>query len=605
MSHVGYFFDGVESKSHHYLGAFPSKKGVTFRVWAPRAKQVSVVGDFNFWDPKTHVMSASEGIWEYTVDTAKVGDRYKFAIIDQQGMTTQKTDPFAKQIECPPNTAAIVSDWKAPRKRLKVQSSGPMSIYEMHLGSWKSIDGARPTFRNIAAPLIAYLKKLNITHVEFMPITHHPFYGSWGYQCLGYFAPLGNYGTLKDLRWLINKLHRAGIGCILDWVPAHFPMDDSGLVRFDGDALFEYPDPRKGYHPDWNTAIFDYGRPEVRSFLLSSARFWLEEVGFDGLRVDAVSSMLYLNYSRNEGEWIPNQHGGHEHLEAIEFFKTLYEMVQGLDPAYLLIAEESTSWPKVSFPPSEGGVGFDFKWDMGWMHDTLQYLRRETIHRKYHHNELTFRNIYAFHEHFVLALSHDEVVHGKGSLIRKMPGDEWQKFANCRLLLSMMIAQPGKNMIFMGMEFGQDREWNHDAFLDWGTIENPLSAGLQQCYADLNAFYRNTVALHDDTPSGFIGTEHYDEQQSVLVFFRQHQGECLLAVFNCTEVPIQDYALGVPFAGEWVECFNTDATQYGGSGLEAKFPTSSYPAGLHGFEQAIKIGLPPLGGTYWKWSRGQ
>ena len=601
MNMSEYFFAGIESKAHHQLGAFPSKRGVTFKVWAPRAQQVSVVGDFNFWDVETHPMTNVDGIWECMVPTAKVGDCYKFAVTGSNGNTIQKSDPFARQVEHPPQTASIVSDWKAPKKPLKSIQSSAMTIYELHLGSWKSIDGSRPTFRSIAKPLVQYLKKLNITHVEFMPITHHPFYGSWGYQCLGYFSTLADYGSLKDLRWLINQLHRSGIGCILDWVPAHFPMDECGLVNFDGEPLFEYPDPKKGFHPDWDTAIFDYGRPEIRSFLLSSARFWLEEIGFDGLRVDAVSSMLYLNYSRNEGEWIPNKYGGHEHLEALEFLKTLHEMVKGLDQPYMLIAEESTSWSKVSFPPHEGGVGFDYKWDMGWMHDTLKYMERETVHRTYHYDELTFRGIYAFHEHFILALSHDEVVHGKGSLIRKMPGDEWQKFANCRLLFAMMMAQPGKKMIFMGMEFGQDAEWNHDGFLQWETLENPLSDGLQRCYGALNGFYRREIALHDDTPTGFIGSGHRDEQQSVLMLIRQHEGECIVGVFNCTESPIQDYAIGVPFQGEWFECFNTDDIEYGGSGLVAQFSTNTVDDGMHGFGQSIRIGLPPLGGSFWKW----
>ncbi len=595
--------DEVEaSLLHHWLGAQVTSEGVQFRVWAPRAKSVSVVGDFNSWNGEAHSMSQRNDVWELLVPEAQPGQRYKFAVCSQSGQVVHKTDPFSKAIECPPATASIIVNWK-PVHSASTVSSNPMTIYELHLGSWKAINGERPTFRSIAKPLIAYLLKLNITHVEFMPITHHPFYGSWGYQCLGYFAPLGTYGSLDDLVWLLEQLHDAGFGCILDWVPAHFPMDEGGLIRFDGEPLFEHADPRRGFHPDWNTAIFDLERPEVRAFLLSSARFWLEDVGFDGLRVDAVSSMLYLNYSREEGAWLPNQHGGHENLDALQFFGALHSMVQGLSQPHYLIAEEATAWPKVSFSPETGGVGFDYKWDMGWMHDTLRYLSREPVYRVHHYDELLFRGVYAFHEHFVLALSHDEVVHGKGSLIRKLPGDEWQRFANCRLLFAMMIAQPGKKMIFMGMEFGQEPEWNHDDFLDWNGADGSFNQGLTHCYSQLNRLYREESALQNDWPTGLVHHSHRDPQNSVLLLIRQNEedGACIVALFNCTPNPLMDYEIGVPRMGTWTECFNTDEISFGGSGLVAQYPTVSTPRSVHGFENSVRVGIPPLGASFWKW----
>ncbi len=586
---------------HHWLGAHVTNEGVWFRVWAPRAKSISVVGDFNGWNGEAHLMSRQNDVWEVVVPEAQLGQCYKFAVCDQAGQVVLKTDPFAKAIACPPETAGIIVDW-TPTPLSSVIPSSPMTIYELHIGSWKAIDGERPTFRNIAKPLISHLSKLNITHVEFMPITHHPFYGSWGYQCLGYFSPLGDYGSLDDLVWLLGELHKAGFGCILDWVPAHFPMDEGGLIRFDGEPLFEHPDPRRGFHPDWNTAIFDFGRPEVRAFLLSSARFWLEEVGFDGLRVDAVSSMLYLNYSREEGAWLPNQHGGHEHVEALQFFRELHSMVQNLPQSHYLIAEEATAWPKVSFSPDNEGVGFDYKWDMGWMHDTLRYLSRDPVHRSHHYGDLLFRGVYAFHEHFVLALSHDEVVHGKGSLIRKFPGDEWQRFATCRLLFAMMIAQPGKKMIFMGMEFGQEREWNHDAFLDWTEAHGSFNQGLMRCFSQLNRLYRDEPALQDDLPTGLVGHSHRDPSNSVMLLIRQNKDDALIvALFNCTPNPVTDYEIGVPRSGHWTECFNTDETPFGGSGLVAEYPTCTKSTPLHGFAHSMTVGIPPLGASFWKW----
>ena len=600
------FFKGLDSQAHHWLGAFSSESGTIFRLWAPRAKSVSVVGDFNEWNSTKGTMIVDEGIWSVQIPNATVGDKYKFAVESESG-TVLKSDPFARTMERPPHTASIISDLsncmnvEGNKVQKQVLNTKAMTIYEMHVGSWKSIDGGRPSFRTMAKPLIEYAHKLNITHLQFMPITHHPFFGSWGYQCLGYFSPLSEYGSTADLCWLLDELHHAGIGCILDWVPAHFPMDEGGFVRFDGESLFEHPNPKRGFHPDWQTAVFDYGRPEVRSFLLSSARFWLEEIGFDGLRVDAVSSMLYLNYSRGDGEWEPNKDGGHEHLEAISFCHDLHHMVKNLKRECFLIAEESTAWPKVSFPPEEGGVGFQYKWDMGWMHDTLKYLSRFPEHRQYHHDELLFRSVYRFHEHFVLALSHDEVVHGKGSLLNKMPGDRWQRFATCRLLFSMMIAQPGKKLIFMGMEFGQELEWNHDAFLQWALLEDSMHLGLRDCYAELNRLYRTEVALQDDTRSGLISTSHRDDHNSVMLLIRYAQGECLVCLFNGTTQAITDYAIGVPMDGKWSETFNSDQTQYGGSGLVAEFTTHSQPQDLHGFAQQIVVGIPPLGASFWKW----
>ena len=600
------FFEGWESKGYERQGSFVDAKGVLFRVWAPNAEYVYVVGDFNNWNVGQNKMEWRDGLWEIYVEGACCGQHYKYAIQSKGSPEIfLKADPYAKQVQYPPETASVVyqssyqwtdHDFVANCTR----NQGPMTIYELHLGSWRRPNGEIPTFRNIVEDLIGHLTYLNITHVEFMPLTYHPFYGSWGYQCLGYFAPTRQYGEPDDLKYLIDRLHQAGIGCILDWVPAHFPMDAHGLYQFDGQAIYEHPDPKRGFHKDWNTAIFDFGRPEVRSFLLSSARYWIEEFHFDALRVDAVASMLYLDYSREDGEWWPNADGGNENYDSVHLFKILSEMIESLQQGHLLIAEESTSWPNVSKPISEGGLGFTHKWDMGWMHDTLSYFKREPIHRQYHHNEITFRGIYAFHENFVLALSHDEVVYGKGSLMTKMAGDNWQKRAQCRLIFAWMAGQSGKKMIFMGMEFGQIGEWNHDAECEWHLLEQLEHQQLQACYSDMNHFYLHEKALHDDTFNGTIYSAMDDNQNSVIGFVRQNGKEKVLVVYNFTPVPLQDYAIGVPNPGRWIEVFNTDKEEYGGSGVVCREPSFSSPEALHGFQQHIKIGIPPLGASFWK-----
>ncbi len=610
MTHnlFGAFFEGWDSQAHQQLGAHPlneSDVGWSFRVWAPNAEEVFIVGDWNFWSIGTDRAHNRDGIWQAEVPEARAGQNYKFAIRPRGSMEfIQKADPFAREAQLSPDTASRLYrsgyQWNDAEFIANRRNDGPISIYEMHLGSWKRPDGKLPRYNEIGAQLIPYLKKAGFTHVEFMPLTHHPYYPSWGYQCLGYFAPTPMFGTPDDLRYLIDQLHQAGIGVLLDWVPAHFPMDDHGLYRFDGTAIFEHPDPRKGFHKDWNTAIFDYGRNEVRSFLLSSARFWLESFHFDGLRVDAVASMLYLDYSRDEGEWEPNDQGGNEYWEAVHFLRELSTLVREFNSGYLLVAEESTAWPGVTRQAPEG-LGFTHKWDMGWMHDTLRYFERDPIHRKYHHNDLTFRGMYAFTEKYVLALSHDEVVYGKGSLIGKMSGDEWQKRAQNRLLLAMMYAQPGKKMIFMGMEFGQWAEWNFEQELNWELLEHEGHAGILNCISGLNRLYRSEKALGDDeTEAGTFWSAVDDNENSVFAFIRRHDGEELLFVANCTPQIREDYQLGVPQPGRWQEIFSTDDIDFGGSGFRCLDIAFSEPNKKHGCEQSIMIGLPPLGASFWK-----
>ncbi|MFH0995124.1 MAG: 1,4-alpha-glucan branching protein GlgB, partial [Pseudomonadota bacterium] len=510
--------------------------GVHFAVWAPNARQVSVIGDFNGWDRFSHLLQSleSSGIWEGFIPGVGHGTAYKFFIESRRnGYQVEKTDPFGRYFELSPNTASIVWDmdytwadgaWMAGRRESPADRS-PVSIYEIHLGSWRRVpeDGDRfLTYVEIAAPLTEYVLAMGFTHVEFLPVMEHPFYGSWGYQTLGLFAPTSRYGTPQDFMMLIDHLHQNGIGVILDWVPSHFPSDMHGLAFFDGTYLYEHEDPRQGVHPDWKSIIYNYGRNEVRSFLISSARFWLEKFHVDGLRVDAVASMLYLDYSRGPGEWVPNEFGGRENLQAISFLRRLNEAVKERHPDVLMIAEESTSWPMVSRPSYVGGLGFDMKWDMGWMHDTLEYMSKDPVHRSYHHGKLNFRMLYAFSENFMLPLSHDEVVHGKGSLIEKMPGDDWQRFANLRLMLAYMMAQPGKKLLFMGGEFGQQREWNHDMSLDWHLLDIPLHAGLQRWVADLNRLYRQESALYGNefSPEGFRWIDCNDHIHSTLSLIR-------------------------------------------------------------------------------------
>ena len=610
------FNEGSHTRLYRRLGAHPcereGKGGVHFAVWAPNAEAVSVIGDFNRWAPGSHPLtpSGSSGLWEGFVEGARKGDRYKFHIDSRvNGYKVDKADPFALWAETPPRTASIVWDldyawndggWMAERAQRQTLEA-PVSIYEVHLGSWARVpeEGGRSLgYRELAPKLAAYVKEAGFTHVELMPVMEHPFYGSWGYQCTGYFAPTSRYGTPQDLMALIDTLHQQGIGVILDWVPSHFPTDEHGLGFFDGTHLFEHEDPRRGFHPDWGSAIFNYGRHEVRSFLLSSAFFWLECYHADGIRVDAVASMLYLDYSRKEGEWEPNAFGGRENLEAIDFLKRLNTEIYAAFPDVQTWAEESTAWPMASRPTYAGGLGFGLKWDMGWMHDTLEYFRRDPIHRRYHHGELTFRALYAFTENFVLPLSHDEVVHGKGSLLGRMPGDDWQRFANLRALLATQFAQPGKKLLFMGGEIGQWREWSHDGSLDWHLLEYSPHKGLQAMVRDLNGLYRREPALHagDCRPEGFSWVDCNDAESSVLLFERRTAdgSGTILVACNYTPVPRYGYRAGVAVPGRWIEFFNSDAAEYGGSGLGNGGAAEALPEPAHGRPFSLGLTLPPL-----------
>jgi 1,4-alpha-glucan branching enzyme len=604
------FREGTHAALYRNLGCHLHARGAHFAVWAPNARAVSVVGDWNNWragdDPLSPRWDHS-GIWEGDIAKVARGQAYKYAIENAHGQHEERADPFAFHNEPPPATASRAwtleydwndAEWMAQR-RAKNAHDAPWAIYEMHVGSWRRDDGARlPTFREVAQPLAEYAKGLGFTHVELMPITEHPFYGSWGYQTTGYFAPSARYGTPQDFMHLVDTLHAAGLGVILDWVPSHFPEDRHALARFDGTFLYEHADPRLGFHPEWKSSIFNYGRHEVRAFLLSSALFWLERYHVDALRVDAVASMLYLDYGRKQGEWIPNAHGGKENLEAIEFLKQLNIAVGREFPDTQTIAEESTAWPSVSRPVFAGGLGFGMKWNMGWMHDTLDYAAHDPIHRRYHHNELTFSLWYAFTENFVLPLSHDEVVYGKRSLISKMPGDRWQKFANLRLLYGWMWSHPGKKLLFMGGEFGQWREWGHDSALDWHLIEEPDHAGLQQWVSDLNGLYRETPALHrnDFDGAGFEWIDANDSDNSVLTLLRRVEGSPpVLAAFNFTPIPRYGYRVGVPLAGAWREALNSDAPAYGGSGVGNLGRATTEPVAWHGRAQSLALTLPPLG----------
>jgi 1,4-alpha-glucan branching enzyme len=611
------FNEGSHLRLYEHLGAHPLETGGTnFAVWAPNASVVNVIGDWNGWDKHTDVLErrGGSGIWEGFIPGVRPGATYKFHIEAKNGYRVDKADPIAFRAEQPPRTASVVWDlsyrWgdaKWMRERGARQGlESPINIYEMHIGSWRRVpeDGNRPlTYRELAAPLCEYLNRMGFTHVEFLPIMEHPFYGSWGYQTTGYFAPTSRYGTPQDLMYLIDQLHQAGIGVILDWVPSHFPSDEMGLAYFDGTQLYEHADPRQGFHPDWKTYIFNYGRHEVRSFLLSSAMFWLDRYHADGLRVDAVASMLYLDYSRKEGEWIPNPYGGRENLEAISFLQRLNTEVYGRHEGVQTYAEESTSFPGVSRPTWLGGLGFGFKWDMGWMHDTLYYLEREPVHRRFHHQTLTFRGLYAFHENFVLPLSHDEVVHGKGSLLGKMPGDEWQKRANLRLLFCNQWSSPGKKLLFMGCEFGQGREWNHESSLDWHLASDANHGGIQRLVADLNDLCRREKALHelDTQPAGFEWVDANDSNQSVASYLRKDRaGGQILAVLNYTPVIRAGYRVGVSRGGAWREVLNSDAAIYGGSGVGNYGTVRAQQRPCHGRDQSLELVLPPLGALFLK-----
>jgi 1,4-alpha-glucan branching enzyme len=590
--------------------------GARFAVWAPNASAVSVLGDWNRWDASAEPLARRDdgsGIWEGASAAAQAGAAYKFRVVGPGGhFVVDKADPYALRAELPPATASRLSAgahawadsaWMRARAE-RDAATAPMSIYEVHAGSWRRRpDGSFLGYRALAEALADHVAKLGFTHVELMPLTEHPFYGSWGYQTTGYFAPTARYGAPEDLMALVDHLHQRGIGVILDWVPSHFPTDAHGLQYFDGTHLYEHADPRQGFHPEWNSSIFNYGRDEVRSFLLSSALFWLEHFHIDALRVDAVASMLYLDYARRAGEWIPNRDGGRENLEAVGFLRQLNEAVARDHPGALTIAEESTAWPGVSRPAAGGGLGFDMKWNMGWMHDTLAYFARDPVHRRHHQGQLTFSMAYAFHENFVLPLSHDEVVYGKGSLLGKMPGDDWQQFANLRALYGYMWAHPGKKLLFMGSEFAQRREWAHEGELDWPLLDAPAHAGVMRLVADLNRLYAAEPALHglDFSPQGFEWVALDDADASVIAFLRKPAiGAPWLVVCNLTPIPRHNYRLGVPLTGHWREALNTDALDYGGSGLGNLGGAASQPAAWHGRAQSLELTLPPLATLYFQ-----
>ena len=620
---VHFFNEGTHFNLHqkfgaHLITAEDGRQGTYFAVWAPNAKLVSVVGLFNDWNEESHPLAqrGSSGIWEGFLPDVGKGTLYKYHIRSRQNdYRVNKSDPFGIFQEVAPKTASIVwdldydwgdSEWMSRRWERNGLMS-PISVYEVHLGSWKRVPGEENrslSYRELASELAEHVKQMGFTHVEFLPVMEHPFFGSWGYQTTGYFAPTSRFGTPQDFKFLIDVLHQHGIGVILDWVPSHFPSDEHGLCYFDGTHLYEHADPREGYHPDWNSYIFNYGRNEVRSFLLSSALYWLGEYHADGIRVDAVASMLYRDYSREEGEWIPNKHGGRENLEAIDFLRTMNTEVYQRHGDVQMFAEESTDWPMVSKPIYLGGLGFGLKWDMGWMHDTLKYMSLDPIHRKFHHNELTFRMVYAFHENFTLPLSHDEVVHGKGSLLGKMSGDEWQRFANLRLLYGYMYGMPGKKLLFMGGEFGQSDEWQHDASLQWDLLQYPTHSSLRRWVSTLNRFYEGERALHelDCDPAGFEWIDANDSEESVASFLRKAStcDDMVAVVCNFTPEPRHNYRVGVPRGGRWREILNSDAAEHGGSGHGNLGGVEASPLGIHGRPFSLNLTLPPLGVVFLK-----
>jgi 1,4-alpha-glucan branching enzyme len=609
--------EGRHEKLWERLGAHPTHhqgvSGVAFAVWAPTARGVSVVGDFNNWDGRLHPMRriGGSGIWELFVPEIGEGTRYKFEVRPRgDGPPMLKADPFAFRTEVPPLTASVVHDlthylWKDDAW-LKERAAGdphrkPFAIYELHAGSWRRVveDGSRPmTYRELAADLADYLNEMGFTHVELLPLAEHPFGGSWGYQVSGYYSPTARFGHPDDVRYLIDYLHERGIGVIVDWVPAHFPRDMHALAKFDGTSLYEHEDPRKGAHPDWGTLVFNYGRNEVRNFLIANALFWIEQYHVDGLRVDAVASMLYLDYSRKQGEWVPNRWGGRENEEAIAFMRELNAVIRKKHPGVVMIAEESTAWPKVSAPPEEGGLGFHFKWNMGWMHDNLSYFAKDPIYRAHHHNQLTFGMLYAYSEHFILPLSHDEVVHGKGSLFTRMSGaDRWQKFANLRALFGWMWSFPGKKLLFMGGEFGQPAEWNHDKSLDWHLLEDPPHLGVQNLVKDLNRRYVKDRALHEleGEPAGFQWVQPDAAAMNVYAFIRRgKEGKPLVVVANFSPIPRHHYRIGLPSVGGWREVLNSDATVYGGSGLGNMGRINAEEKRWDGQPASAELTLPPL-----------
>jgi 1,4-alpha-glucan branching enzyme len=615
---IYHFREGTFFRAYDKLGAHPDTvegiEGTQFAVWAPNAGAVHVIGDFNGWSHDSHPMQVradDSGIWELFIPAVTKGAVYKYFVRSRiAGYAVEKSDPYAFLCEEPPRTGAVVwdndyqwddIDWQRNCARVNALDA-PWSIYEVHLGSWRRVpeDGNRSlNYREVAHELADYVVEMGFTHVELMPVMEHPFFGSWGYQITGYFAPSSRYGTPQDFMYLIDHLHRSGIGVILDWVPSHFPSDQHGLAFFDGTHLYEHADPRQGFHPEWNSSIFNYGRAEVRNFLGSNALYWLQTYRADALRVDAVASMLYLDYGRKAGEWIPNAFGGHENLEARDFLKSLNEAIYRDHPGTQTIAEESTAWPQVSRPVYLGGLGFGLKWNMGWMHDTLKFFQTDPLFRRHHFNQITFSIWYAFTENFVLALSHDEVVHGKGSLIGKMPGDEWQQFANLRLLFGYMWGHPGKKLIFMGCEFGQKREWQHDGSLEWDVLQYPLHSGVQRWVRDLNRYYRETPALfeQDFTPEGFEWVDCNDADSSVLSFLRKDltRGTMVLVICNFTPIVRGHYRVGVPRGGPWRECLNSDAADYGGSGQGNQGAVVADDLSTHGRPHSLTLTLPPLG----------
>jgi 1,4-alpha-glucan branching enzyme len=616
------FNEGSHVRMFQKMGAHVTQvdgvTGVYFAVWAPNADAVSVIGEFNHWNPESTAMHsrASSGIWEAFVPGLEQGSMYKYSIKPRfSAQRIEKADPYGFAAEVRPRTASMVwdisryrwqdADWLARRSERQAFDA-PISIYEVHLGSWKRVPATNGflTYRDLAYELAEYCQNLGYTHVELLPVSEHPFDPSWGYQTVGYYAPTSRFGSPDDFKAFVDILHQAGIGVLLDWVPAHFPNDPHGLSYFDGSALYEHADPRQGEHPDWGTKIFNYGRHEVRSFLLSNALFWIEEYHIDGLRVDAVASMLYLDYSREAGEWVPNQYGGRENLEAISFLQRMNEVVHTECPGVLTVAEESTAWPLVSRPPYMGGLGFSLKWNMGWMHDTLEYVTKEPVHRRWHHHDLTFSLLYAFHENFVLPLSHDEVVHGKGSLLNKIPGDGWQRFATLRLLYAYMFGHPGKKLLFMGCDFGQGDEWTEARSLDWHLLQYPLQGGLHRCVSDLHRVYRSEPALFqvDFNWQGFDWLESHDNENSVFAFLRRGVApdDVVVVVSNWTPVPRYGYRVGVPTGGPWREIFNTDSSLYAGGNIGNNGLVWADDQPWAGRPHSLNLTIPPLGAVYLK-----
>ena len=611
------FGEGNHTRIYEKLGAHPMRigtaDGVHFAVWAPNAVRVSVVGDFNRWDGRAHPMRSlgASGVWEIFLPAATVGHRYKFEIKARNKNVLLKGDPYGRAFEIPPLSASIVTrldyDWQDDewmRDRLRRESwlNRPMAIYEVHLGSWMRIPEEKDrylTYDELAARLIPYVRDMGYTHIELLPVMEHPYSGSWGYQVTGFYAPTSRFGTPREFKGFVDACHRAGIGVILDWVPGHFPKDAHGLAQFDGTSLYEHADPRQGEHSDWGTLIFNYGRNEVRNFLLANALFWLHEYHADGLRVDAVASMIYLDYSRREGEWVPNRHGGRENLEAIEFLRQMNMLTHAEQPGSITIAEESTAFPSVSRPTYLGGLGFTYKWNMGWMNDILEYVKKDPVYRRWDHTHLTFSLLYAFTENFILPFSHDEVVHGKGSMFGKIPGDDWRKAATLRALYGFMYAHPGKKLMFMGCEFGQTREWNYDQSLDWHALENYLHSGLRQFVTDLNRTYTSEPAMHqvDFDPHGFHWIDCNDNENSVVSLIRRAQNpdDFVVALLNFTPVPREGYRIGVPRDGGYIELLNSDAEAYGGSNCGNGGIVFTEPIASHGYNVSLSLRIPPLG----------